>query len=557
MTEPVVRTEALGGSPLARAAIEGRLADWYLPAPRSPQGWKARVESVRATSVGRPWLDTLRGALAPSGAAAQRLERVAAGRGVVVTTGQQPGLFGGPIYTWSKALSALALADEIERSTGVPAAPVFWAATDDADFAEACWTAVAVVGGVERLAVEPGAPLGRVMADMPLGSTTEAYDVLRHACGATVDARPLDAVRNAYRAGATVGGAYVELLRQLFEPLGIAVLDAGHPAVSEAARPFLLRALDRAHSVEDALKERDDAIRTAGYATQVTEVAGLSLVSERPLGGGDKRRVPLSEASAVAAGSDADRRVVLSPNVLLRPVIERAILPTVSYLGGPGEIAYFAQVSAVASALGLEAPVILPRWSTMIVEPHVARILASLGIDEAELAAPHGPEGRLAKEAVPPAVARAIAELRAQVDRGAADLLQALTDSGHPLAERVVEGAERTIHHRLERLERRIVAATKRGHAETMTQVATARGSLYPLGKRQERALNIVPFLARYGAVIVDGMAAGARGHARLLVGSTPTSETAGERSHPTARASGSAPATSAGHAESARTADA
>jgi uncharacterized protein YllA (UPF0747 family) len=123
------------------------------------------------------------------------------------------------------------------------------------------------------------------MAEMPLGSTVEELDALRRACGATIDGRPLDAVRTAYRAGASVGGAYVELLRQLFEPLGNAVLDASHAATSDAMRPFLLRALDRAQLVADATKERDDAIRTAGYSPQVTEVAGLSLVSERPLGG--------------------------------------------------------------------------------------------------------------------------------------------------------------------------------------------------------------------------------------------------------------------------------
>jgi hypothetical protein len=78
---------------------------------------------------------------------------------------------------------------------------------------------------------------------------------------------------------------------------------------------------------------------------------------------------------------------------LLRPVIERAILPTVSYIAGPGEIAYFAQVSAVAAALDLDAPMVVPRWSTTIVEPHVSRILSRLGIEESELAEPHRAEG--------------------------------------------------------------------------------------------------------------------------------------------------------------------
>jgi len=555
MTEPIIRTEPLGGSPLARAAMDGQLGDWYVPIPSSTQGWKARADGVRA-SVSRDWLDALRPALMVSGAAAKRLDRVAAGRGVVVTTGQQPGLFGGPIYTWSKALSALALADEIEATTGIPAAPVFWAANDDADFAEASWTAVAVPGGAERLAVTAAAPLGRPMSEMPLGDVGPALDALVRASGATLDERPIHVVRSAYRDGATVGGAYLALLRELFEPLGIAVLDAAHAATAEVQRPVLVRALDRAGAVAAGLHGRDETIRAAGFATQVSEVPGLSLVFERPRPGGDTRRIPLAEAPAVAAQGDAGRRGVLSPNVLLRPVVERAILPTVGYVAGPGEFAYFAQVSAVAAALDLELPMPVPRWSTTILEPHIVRILSRLGIDEAELAEPHRAEGRLARDAVPPALSGALSDLRRDLGRYCGVVSSALESSGLALSPRVIEGAQRSIRHRLERLERRIVAAAKRREADTMSQIATARGSLFPLGARQERALNMLPFLARHGAVITDRMVNAARAHARGLLGSDGSTTTS-ERSHSPSRASGSDSGTSVNRAESARTADA
>ena len=554
MTEPIVRTEPLGGSPLARAAMDGQLGDWYVGIPSSVQGWKARADAVRS-SVNRDWLDVLRPALAATGAAAKRLERVAAGRGIVVTTGQQPGLFGGPIYTWSKALSALALADEIEATTGIPAAPAFWAANDDADFAEASWTAVAVPGGAERLAITAPAPLGRPMSEMPLGDVGPALEALVRACGATLDGRPIEIARTAYRAGATVGGAYLSLLRALFEPLGIAVLDAAHPSTEEAERPALLRALDRAGVVADALRERDEAINAAGFTPQVAEVPGLSLVFERPRAGGDKRRVPVAEARAVAAEGDAARGAVLSPNVLLRPVVERAILPTVAYVAGPGEFAYFAQVTAVASALELESPLAVPRWSTTILEPHVTRILSRLGIDEAELADPHRVEGQLAREAVPPALTHALSDLRRDLVRQCAALSSALEQSDLPLPPRVIDGAQQSIKHRLERLERRIVAAAKRRETETMTQIGTARGALFPLGTRQERALNILPFMARHGALIVDRMLAAARVHARGLVSDRAASVS--QRANAATRASSGDSASAANRAESARTADA
>jgi bacillithiol biosynthesis cysteine-adding enzyme BshC len=518
MTELIVRTDPIGGSPLARAAMEGRLGDWYSPRPTSPQEWKARVESVRNSAVASTWLDVLRPAFNAMGEAATRLHRVAAARGVVVTTGQQPGLFGGPIYTWSKALSALALADEIEARTGVPAAPVFWAANDDADFAEASWTAVATPGGAERLSVAAGAPLGRPMADMPLGDVGPSFEALLRACGATVDTRPIEAARVAYRAGATVGGAYLDFLRAVFAPLGIAVMDAAHASTTAAMKPFAIRALERADAAARSLHARDEAIRAAGFTPQVVEVEGLSLVFERPVNGGDKRRIPLSEAASVAAA--VGRAHILSPNVLLRPVIERAILPTATYIAGPGEISYFAQVSAVSTALDLETPMVVPRWSTTIIEPHVARILDRLGIAESELEDPHRAEGRLARESVPAGVTRALDEFKTDLQTGAKRVAHAAGAGGLAVAKGVVDGVERAMLHRLERLERRVIAAVKRQHTDTMTQIGTARGSLFPLGTRQERALNLIPFLARHGSVVVDRMRAAAAEHARHLVGS-------------------------------------
>jgi bacillithiol biosynthesis cysteine-adding enzyme BshC len=441
-------------------------------------------------------------------------------------------LFGGPIYTWSKALSALALADELEAATGVPTAPVFWAANDDADFVEASWTAVAVAGGAERLALEAPLPVGRTMSEMPLGDVTEAMRALALACGATVDDRPLLAVREAYRAPATVGGAYLQLLRTLFEPLGIVVLDAAHASVAAAARPLLVRALDRAEAVAAALRARDKAIAASGYTSQVTEVEGLSLVFERAGVAGDKRRIPLAEATAAAAAAQG----ILSSNVLLRPVMERALLPTVSYVAGPGEVAYFAQVSAVASALDLERPMVVPRWSTTILEPHVVRILSRLGVEESELADPHRAEGRLAREAVPDAISAALVRFRSDVDTRASALRSASDDAAFPLPSEVVDGARTTMQHRLDRLERRIVAAAKRREVETMTQVSTARAALYPLGIRQERALNIIPLLARHGGVVVERMREGARAHARALVGSAESDMRPSDRAAAAAR---------------------
>lgn len=506
---PQIITEPLGGSKLAQLALERRApAGWFEQPPDNMAEWWGRTVRIGAGNAADRALVALGGAIRATGRAAENLERVRRDNGVFVTTGQQPGLFGGPIYTWSKALSALALAAEIEESTGIPAAAVFWAATDDADAAEASSTVVALPGGAERLTATAAAPPGTPMYDAPLGDVSALLARLGAAAGAGAYGAALDAARAAYSPAATVGGAFVDLLAAILNPLGIAVLDGGDARVRTAAAPITVAAVDRAGDVARALAERGTAIRAAGYTPQVSEIDDLALVFERR--DGIKSRLPLETLHHPDPGT-------LSPNVLLRPIVERAILPTIAYMAGPGELAYFAQVSAVAAALGVEQPLALPRWSCTIVEPRVARVLDRLGLERAELADSAAPERRIAERALPERAREVIAQAKAQAASLGTALSSLATAEGIVDA-RVAEGHARRAAWLADRLERRILAAVKRRESDAMFSLATARASLYPFGTRQERALNFIPLLARYGPTLLDDMCVAARAHARQLV---------------------------------------
>lgn len=507
-----LRSRPLGGSPLAALAGDRAAgADWYEPRPDA-EGWGRRVRDTAAEFSGGAWLEALAPAFQATGTAARRLERVATGGGVVVTTGQQPGLFGGPLYTWFKAMSALSLAGELELRTGVPAATVFWAATDDSDFAEASETTVSVPGGAEVIRIDrPGGEAHVPMSLVPLGDVGAQLEALTRACGSASNGAALDAVRSAYAAGATVGSAYVRLLRSLLEPVGVAVLDASHPAVRAAGSPVLRHALARADALETELKQRATVLKKAGYRAQVAHVAGRTLVF-RSTGAG-RERVRTKEAAATREDAASD----LSPNVLLRPVMERAVLPTVAYVGGPAEVAYFAQVSAVADTLEAKRPLIVPRWSGVIVEPQIRKILQVIGADVDDFADAHAVETRVTREQLPKGLAKALETARARVGE-ALDELEKADGSAGVLPPAVVEGSRHQLLHKLDRLERRYVAATKRKGSELLTDVATARGSLFPNGKPQERSLNVIPFLARYGDDLWDGIRARTREHAASLL---------------------------------------
>jgi uncharacterized protein YllA (UPF0747 family) len=305
----------------------------------------------------------------------------------------------------------------------------------------------------------------------------------------------------------TVGDAFVMLLRELLAPLGMPVLDASHPAVHAASAPTLAHARERAAAIASAMAARSVAIRDAGFDPQVDDVGGLSLVFARD--GSVRRRLSIADAAEAPGGA------IFTPNVLLRPIVEQAILPTVAYVAGPGEIAYFAQVSAVADALGVPVPVVVPRWSCSLVEPQVDAMLAHYGATMDDLAAPDLLETRLARAAMHGASAEAFAAVRASV----AAVPEALAPESGPLGlEAAMQGAMQSLQHRIDRMERRLVAGIKRREEQRMHDVGTLRGALYPLGGRQERTLNLIPLLARHGSSLLTDMRDAARPHADRLV---------------------------------------
>ena len=499
----------LGGSALTHSALNGTApSGWYAGAPIGADEWVSRCRRIASSRSN--WLEMLAPALGANGA--RLLQRVASG-GIVVTTGQQAGLFGGPWYTWFKALAARELAAELQRKTGIPAAPVFWAATDDADFIEAARTVVAGTTGAEQLALYSAPPAGVPMSHALIGDEIEAVAArIAAMAGARENSTPVRAARAAFRSGSTIGTAYVELLRALLETTGIAVLDASHGAVGEAARRTLADALRAGRDVHAALSDRNTEIERAGFEAPVRVERELSLVFAWEPGRDGlprKRRLTLAESN----GAPPDTR--LSANVLLRPIVEAQLMPTVAYVAGPGEIAYFAQVSAVAKAMGIEAPVAVPRWSAMLVPRDVDETLARVGVTLDDLRSPHAIEQRLARESLPANATSSLARLRTAVDDAIAGFDGLLTQAA-------LEGARGQLAHRISRIERRLLAAAKRRDADALRAIAVARGTMFPLGQPQERALNAIPWLALYGGELGMAIRAACTAHAQRLVTGAP-----------------------------------
>ncbi len=458
--------------------------------------------------------DALAEAFVASPTRDEQLARLRSPGALAVTTGQQPGLFTGPLYTIHKALSAVALAGLLERRWQRPVVPIFWLAGDDHDFAEASSASWLASDGTVATASLPARP-----PEAPLTPMYQEHlgEGVRPALEQLAADLPVSEFRDAtvgwleryYRPEATVAAAYAGALAELLGPFGLLLFDSTHAAAKRAAAPHLLRALRQAAALDDDLDrwvERQGATaRTSG----ITVGDGASLVMVEASLGRDRlvrdgaafvtrrsrERFDLAALERLAA----EEPTRLSPNVLLRPAVESAILPTVAYLGGPGELRYLALTPPVYERLEIPRQRPLPRWSGVIVEPRVDRVLEKFGVSLAELSAPPGAlEARLVRSQLPSAVVEALGRLRAALDEGYGVLEQAAGEID-PTLTRPAQAARQQAIGGTQEIEKKLVHHLKRRQETELGQLARVRTAVFPNGKPQERVLTVAPFLARYG----------------------------------------------------------
>jgi bacillithiol biosynthesis cysteine-adding enzyme BshC len=444
-------------------------------------------------------------------ASPKTLENIARLRGgaSALVTGQQVGLFGGPLFSIFKALSTVKLAHEA-TDAGSDCVPIFWLATTDHDLDEISHVSIlGTDGSLQKLSAAT-----RGLPDAPVGTVTfgpEIEPLVEAAAGWLGDSEVTKFLREAYRPGENFGSAFARLFSRLFAEWGVILLDASDPEFHRMAAPIYSAALERSAELDDALLERGRELEAAGYHQQVKVTPSSTLlftlrngarvpIHRRANGGGAEFLVK----DEVISPAEMLRRTASEPeqfsaNVLLRPVVQDYLLPTLAYVGGAAEIAYFGQGAVVYKALLGRATPILPRFSATIVEAKPQALLERY--DLSVLDTFQGPDAlreTLAKHALP-------SDLQAAFDRAESSLKQSL-DSIQQSLERLdktlVEAAANAgskMQHQLEQLRSRAARAELR-QSEMLGRHAELLGSaLYPNKVLQEREIGGVYFVARQG----------------------------------------------------------
>jgi bacillithiol biosynthesis cysteine-adding enzyme BshC len=475
-----------------------RTAAFYDYPVRDLESFRAAAQQVQFTSDQRAKLVE---ALRVHNAGSAALERLARPGTVAVVTGQQVGLFSGPAYTIYKTLHAVRLAEWLTEN-GIPAVPVFWSASEDHDFAEVNHTWVFDADHrPHRLEMRRSAseqPVGSIALQNPPIEELRASLARLPFAGDVVAA-----VEESYRQGMTMGDAFRTLLRRLLAGFDLLYLDPLLPEFRQLAASALRKTVAAAPELTAKLLERNRELAAAGYHAQVHVEEQTSLVFLLENGkrlslrrhGFDyvhnSRRFTAQELMASAAS--------LSPNAILRPVIQDSMVPTVTYIGGPAETAYLAQSAVIYREILGRMPVAAPRTGFTIMDGRSAKLM-----DRYQLSLQDFFPGetalreRIAAKLVPPALNETIRQTAADVDRAVARMHVAMTSFDPSLA-KALHGSSRKIRYQLEKMERKAGREALRRDERAARDAASLYGLIYPERTLQERLYSILPLLAAHG----------------------------------------------------------
>jgi bacillithiol biosynthesis cysteine-adding enzyme BshC len=396
--------------------------------------------------------------------------------------------------------------------------PLFWVSSEDHDWDEACHADLVGVDNelhTVRLA-HPRPNVAPALHRIPLGSEVdEAVEAfLGHLPQTDFSEEYRALLRESYRAGGTLVDGFHAVLHPLLAPFGLYFTDAIHPAVKRHSAGVVLSELDRAAELEGVLRGTASALEVQGYDLQVPILEGsVNLFAEGPAGreriyrenGSFRLRTSGEELSGeeLKARFAADPNT-LSPNVLLRPVVESAVFPSLAYVGGPGEMAYFGQLKGYFEAHDVTMPVVYPRWSVTPVEGKIRKVLQKFGMEVEALDRPfHEIASEVAREEVPADVRAALGKLRGAVGPGFGELTKAARGVDETLKGPVQQGGSQ-MSGVLDDLEKKIVQAVKRQSEVALAQLEKAQVHLFPGGKPAERVQSPFYYLARYGGAVLE-----------------------------------------------------
>lgn len=441
---------------------------------------------------------------------------------LTVVTGQQAGLFVGPVYTLYKAVSAVALAKQYETALGRPVVPVFWVASEDHDFEEVASASYVTRHGTLSRASLRDRPLLRTPVGRHRLSGRDRERLLRELAAELPDGLYRDdvlaAVASAYQEGTDMATGFARLLSTWLKDLPILVVDPLRTELRALMRPAFDHVLSAPQAFHSAALEGAQAVREAGFAPQVEIHERHTLLYL--LDQGLRHALDLTaDVDTLALRDTLDRMPIadlrarldahpedFSAGVLYRPVTQDTLLPVLAYVGGAAEVAYHGMMRPVFAAAGRKVPPLIMRARALHVPQFVTRSLDAFGVSREAALAPEWLPGYLARDIAP-----SVSEVIAQLSGAAESLLDAQRAyflAIDPTMEKALRKTSRSVEHSLARLSAKTASALRRRRSEDVRAHEQIMAWLLPDAHEQERVLSPLSLIALYGTSWLQALAA-------------------------------------------------
>lgn len=447
---------------------------------------------------------------------AQALKLLQEPETVAVVTGQQTGLFGGPLLTIYKALTAAKLAERLQARRGRAVVTIFWLASDDDDLIEADQCGVLdrnngfqkISSGFGQL---PRRPLSHIVFNDSIADCHAALSDLL--ADSEFKSTVLAQLAQFFRPGARLVDAFASWLHMLTSEFGLIIVDPSEPDVKRLAAPLFAKEITGRSPSTAAARSAIARLEKMSYSPQVRlrdgrlnlfyvdgeqrhaiEVAGNDFRSTDGL-------IRFSESELLATVEKTPER--LSPNVILRPVVQDYLLPTVAYVAGPSEVAYFAEHRGVYEAFGIPMPAIYPRKSLTLLEKRVERTMEKYGLHIHDLWKPIEPKiSELAKNEAPDGLFEPVSAARDELTRELQKLRQQVATLD-PTLEGFIDNTAGKILHQLDGLDKKLTQAVKRQNETLTNQLRKVATAVFPNNQLQERSLSVLPFSVKHGGALI------------------------------------------------------
>jgi bacillithiol biosynthesis cysteine-adding enzyme BshC len=440
---------------------------------------------------------------------------------VAIITGQQVGIFVSPLYTIYKALTSIHLAETL-KSHGIRAVPVFWMETEDHDLPEVTHrtildgnSKIQNVDYRDALFGKTGIPQGSVGAiTFPESIREVGRDFLSQLSDSPYKPEIQHQIESSYRPGATFALAFAQMLAALLRGSGLILFDPHDAAVKRLTSAVYQKSLREADAFRAALVQRNQELQSAGFHSQVNVLENSTVLFMYE----DGARQALEKRESAFALKNSHRLYDLeqllqlaeqspekfSPNVLLRPLIQDTLFPTLSYVGGSAEIAYFAQIEVLYRSCGRPMPIIWPRDSFTLIEPSIAAMLDQMKLNLRDC---FQNESLLIEKALRSSglseATLSIDELHRHLDEGLTEIKPEV-QVVDPTLVRALETARRKILHNVQRLKSQAIRRETVQNSFISKAAEQLINNCYPNGVLQERQLDIHHFRARYGPSVLD-----------------------------------------------------